>query len=677
MLKDLVLELYSEEIPAQMQLPAAKAFKEIFSKNFSIANIIFENIDAYVSPCRIIIHCKNLSPIVAAQITEKRGPKTSAPEAAIKAFCDSCKKQPSELEVRNVKDADYYFDIQTIPAQKVENILPDIIVKSIPEYVWPKSMYWGEYQISWVRPLRNILCLLDDQVLSLKYGHLESNNITFGHKFMSEGAIQVKDINDYFKQLDLNKVVYDQEIRKEKIIKQLEAKAAEFQVELDLDEDLLDEVNGLVEYPVVMVGAINKRFLKVPPEVLTCSMKKNQRYFTAYDKQDNLTPLFFFVANMSSRDEANIIDGNERVLTARLSDAEFFYREDLKISSEERFKKLETVIFHAKLGNMKQKTERIIEMLSRVIQGDGLNRLQVAAKYCKADLVSGVVGEFPELQGIIGGYYVSYEGMSEMIACAISEHYRPFGANDELPEEDAAAILSVNDKIDSLVGLYVAGERATGSKDPYALRRYAIGIIRVSMKFKSYYLIKTLVAHSIELHGGTENDRIEILAFIKERIRHYLIAIGYDQKVVNALTWDFGTSNPELGDFQKRIDVLQNFVKNPKKSEKVLEIYKRASNILKQNHMIDLSDASEQYDEEEEKLSTVISLSSLILVSSLLNSSYEEYCAGLQALVAPVERFFEKCMIVTDDIETTKRRLSLLKKLLKHSFDPYANFDEL
>jgi glycyl-tRNA synthetase beta chain len=682
MLKDLVLELYSEEIPALMQLPAAKAFKEIFAKNFSTENVIFEEIDTYVSPCRIIIHCRNISDSVAAQTIEKRGPKTSAPEMAIKAFADSCGKKIEELEARKIKDAEYYFDVSNIASQPVENILPEIIVKSIPEYVWPKSMHWGEYQISWVRPLKNIMCLFGDAVLPLQYGHLKSNNITFGHKFMSEEQIQVENISDYFKQLDSNKVVYDQDIRREKILKQLEEEAKELEVTVNIDEKLLEEVTGLIEYPVVLVGEIDKRFMKIPPEILTCSMKQHQKYFTAKPPksekvyENTLAPFFFFVSNMSSRNEQNIIEGNERVLTARLSDAEFFYREDQKISSEARYNKLELVTFHAKLGNMKDKTNRIVKIVESLVTGDGANRILVAARLSKTDLVSGVVGEFPELQGIMGGYYTAYEGLATEVSSSIAQHYKPFGANDELPMTQTAGLISISDKLDSLVGLYIAGERATGSKDPYGLRRYAVGFLRVMMKYKVYCPIKILVETAAEPFGGTEQDIQEIILFIKDRLKNYFTNNNYDVKVVNSLISDFGSDKYNIGDFEPKLEALQDFLRHPEESEKILAIYRRINNILKQNPM-DLSDASTEYDKHEQALLEMMGFSFLNSMARLVGGFYRQYFHALEMLIQPIEKFFDNVMVVTDDLETTKRRLSLLKRICECGFDPYANFDEL
>ena len=683
MSKDLVLELYSEEIPALMQIPAAIAFKDIFTTNFRIAGVKFEFLDTYISPCRLIIHCTKIDDFAESKITERRGPKVSAHESAIKAFCNSCGKKLEELKIKKVKDADYYFDIAETLEQKVENILAEVIVKSIAEYVWPKSMHWSDYKISWVRPLKNIMCLIGNEVLSFEYGHLQSNDITFGHKFLfPDHQIKVKDSSDYFIQMDAYKVMYDQDMRKESILKQMEYKSQEIGVNINSDLKLLEEVTGLVEYPVVLIGKIDQKFMRIPHEILTCSMRQHQKYFTTRNSQDEFSHYFLFVSNMTAQSkdiDHNIIAGNERVLSARLSDAEFFYNEDLKITCEERYQKLSLVTFHAKLGNMKDKADRMVKFVNEISNEIVLDQreIEVAAKFCKTDLVSGVVGEFPELQGVMGGYYAKHGGIADEVSKAISEHYKPYGANDDLPMEKLSSYLSVVDKIDSLVGLYIAGERATGSKDPYGLRRCAIGFIRVTLDQGFSYNAKKLIEKSVEIYGGTKDHINEILNFIEERFRNYLLN-EYEQKIVNSLISNSDSTRNwyNFVECYEKASALKDFIYNSQDITSLLRISKRLKNILKQNPM-DLENASIIYDEKEQKLLDSANVILSKVMPYMTERKYQEYFNILSMIIEPLEEFFRDVNIITNDQESTKRKLALLSRIYYLGFNPYCDFEEL
>ena len=661
-----VLEVYSEEIPAIMQPAACKAFHRIFSDNFKQSNIKFEDLKIYITPCRIIIYTDKIHNHVEARNIEKKGPKVGAPDVAISAFAKSVGKNKEDLEVRHVKDIKYYFYIEIIPQIDVQDILPDVIVRSMSEYVWPKSMYWADYDITWVRPLRNLMCLFGDKVLEFNYGPLKSNNITFGHKFMAKEAIQVKNSDDYFQKLSNAKVIYDQDLRKNMILEQISEAEKKSGCKIDMDNKLLEEVNGLVEYPNVLVGDIDEKFMQVPSEILVSAMKHHQKYFTTLDEKGNFASKFLFVSNIIGSDN-NIISGNERVLSARLADAAFFYNDDLKTSSEDRYEKLSLVTFHAKLGDMKQKSDRIISIAKYLNDSADLAK---AAKLCKSDLVSGAVDEFPELQGIMGSYYAKAEGYSSDVISAIRDHYKPFGGNDD-PATGLAAYLAISDKIDSLVGLYIAGERATGSKDPYALRRYALGIIRTILSNKFDINLVELVENVSEMHSAKESDIEEILDFLNDRLRNYYSEF-YDIKIVRSVI--NGVNN--IVDIDAKLLALKEFL-SKKESEEILEIFRRSNNILQKNKDKILEINNKDFDEQEERFYNGITIV-LNKYNSLLDSyKYLEALISVSDLSDVASEFFENTLVITEDEYVTARRLWLLQYILESIFDKFANFEEL
>jgi glycyl-tRNA synthetase beta chain len=677
MAKDLLLELYSEEIPASSQIDAEKGFAEIFRKNFTAAGIRFGEVVIHSGPCRVVVIIHDIEELIEAKTTEKRGPKVDSPREVVESFAKSVNKVPEELSQLEVKGNLYYFYIEKWAQRLVREILPEVISVSLSEYVWPKSMYWGDYKISWIRPLRNILCLFGEEILPVKYGHLSANNFSFGHKFMDFRKIEILNLDDYFKKLDQAKVVVRRSDRKKMIEDSIAELCASENLLFSFDYHLLDEVVGLVEYPNTLMGLIPDKFMDIPSEILVSAMKQHQKYFTLQDVSGNLSPKFIFVSNITSSDDSNIVAGNEKVLTARLADAAFFYNEDLGKTLDEMYGLLSRVTFHAKLGSQQQKADRMFRIAGYL--SGGKESVMIAAKLAKADLVSGVVGEFAELQGVMGGYY-ALKKYDSSISFMIANHYKPFGAKDQVAEGDAAFV-SLADKLDSLVGLYLAGERATGSKDPYGLRRYALGIIRVILHNRLHINLRKIIANVIDLYeefSQSEAVLDEILTFIEDRARNFMLT-DKNRKILSSVV-NFAVDDDILI-LQDKLKAIENFIES-KKGQALVLSYKRANNILSQeqskrkmvfdNYDI-LHDVSNSFERD-----LLIALNDVIGVvnDSLHAKSYSIALAELSKLNQPLEQFFANLLIIDEDEVGTARRLTILNKLVM-IFSKFANFNEL
>jgi glycyl-tRNA synthetase beta chain len=679
---DLLLELYSEEIPAFMQVKAELNFKKLFSDAFFSKNIAFKELTVFTGPCRITIYGKGLSEEIPGYSVEKKGPRIDADPKAIEGFAKSVGQELSSLDVQEVKGTKCYIYRENIQARPTSEILPQVVQQVLTDYVWPKSMQWSNYKTSWIRPLKNILCLFDNKILNVEFGHLKANKTSFGHKFLKFAPFEITSFEDYKQKLEQNYVILDRNKRKSLIRTQIDNILKQRNLALYNDETLLEEVTGLVEYPNVMIGGIPEKFLTVPHEILTSAMRLHQKYFSAKDMQGNFAPYFIFVSNIKPEQGNLIVHGNEKVLSARLSDAKFFYELDLKTSLDSMYKKLSKVTFHAKLGSLKDKTDRV-QVISEFVSQNNRN-LQLAAKFCKCDLVSGVVGEFPELQGIMGRYYASSAHLPDEVAKAISDHYQPLGPNDNIPT-GIGAYLSIADKIDSLVGLYLAGERATGSGDPFALRRFALGIINTILANKLDLSLADIVEFTVKNITSTFPRLVEdkhisksILLFLEERVKN-LFKDKFDINLVNAVVKLNNDSNL-LSIFQ-RLEALQNFTIS-EQGKILIQSFKRAYNILSNEEKTFKAGINDILDEELLQAPEEIDLVSFLKV---LKSEVEQLLKDNQFIMAlnklsdlhgPIGKFFDKVIVVSSDMQLTENRLSILKSIV-NLFNKFAHFEEL
>ncbi|MEE9210292.1 MAG: glycine--tRNA ligase subunit beta, partial [Kiloniellales bacterium] len=481
---ELLLELLSEEIPARMQARAAEDLCRGVTGRLTGAGLAFEEARAYVTPRRLALVVTGLPAKQPDTLEEKKGPRLDAPEKAIQGFLRGHNLASiDQAELRETAKGSFYFLVRRRNGQASAKVLPGILVEAIQAFTWPKSMRWGANGFTWVRPLHGVTAIFDGKKLHgrlvLGAGRtLAFGNRTQGHRFLAPRTFAVTSFADYEKKLKAAKVILDPAERRAIILKQAKQKAARAKLVLKDDPALLDEVTGLVEWPVVLMGRIDPEFMDLPPEVLSTALRAHQKYLALVDRSGALANRFLMVANMETADQGKeIAAGNERVLRARLADARFFWDQDRKTPLAARTPRLGQIVFHAKLGTLDQKIDRVQALAAEIashIEGADQDRVRSAARLCKADLVTGMVGEFPELQGVMGRYYALADGEHAEVADAIAEHYAPQGPNDACPSAPVSVALALADKIDTLAGFWAIDEKPTGSKDPYALRRAAL-----------------------------------------------------------------------------------------------------------------------------------------------------------------------------------------------------------
>ena len=583
MRQELLLEFFSEEIPARFQKKAISDSKEVFLKVLADYGAEFSDIETYVSPRRIAIRVLQLADRTKDTREEKRGPKVSAPKNAIEGFLRANDKDAGDLFE---KDGYYYLNIDTT-GQNITEIIGEIIEDFIAKMPWQKSMRWyieEEKTLStfWMRPLRSILCIFGGRTIEtyIKSVGITTGNYTFGHRFLAPDKITVSGFSDYVDKLEKSHVILDFFKKREYIDRELTQKAAAMGLHLSLDEVLLDEVTGLVEYPFIHIGAIEEKFMSLPPIVLSTSMKVHQKYFTLMYPGGVIAPFFATVTNVPGTDLMH--EGLERVLRARLSDAMFFYKEDTDATLEAFAQRLSNVVFHEKLGSMAQKADRMMSIANT-------REEHRAIALCKADLMSQMVGEFPELQGIMGEIYAKVQGEEPEVAQAIRDHYKPVGANDNLPATKTGARVAFFDKLDTLVGFLGVGIYPTGSKDPFALRRAALCVVRLLCDFGedlldgeslTWYIETLMTAYSDQGVALEPEIVAEVEKFIVERLKIYMtdrLGIPYDivEAVVssfNGLDFDYKLA---ISKAQKLYELsqLDSF-------QIVKEAYKRASGVI-------------------------------------------------------------------------------------------------
>jgi glycyl-tRNA synthetase beta chain len=666
---ELLLELFSEEIPARMQKKACESLESMLADKFKSANITYTNIKCYVTPRRLTAHVEGLPVSLPDQTTEKKGPRTDSNEATINGFLSSYKD--AKIEKRQTDKGEFYFltihqkGINT--KEFLQNNLPDLL----SNFPWPKSMKWGDYPIRWVRPLKNILCILDEEVVPFEFGHLKANNKSQGHRFLSKDEFTVTNFTDYESKLKNAYVILNQEERKKVIEEQINKLAADNNLQIKSDIGLLEEVTGLVEIPNAIIGSINQEFMDLPSEVLHTSMRSHQKYFVLEDNNGNFTPFFITVCNTDPKaDSSIIVQGNEKVLRARLTDAVFFFEQDKKQTLEARVESLGRVTFHAKLGSMLEKTNRIVNLaseISKYIDMADAKLAERAALLCKIDLVTGMVGEFAELQGIIGSYYAKFDGEDERVANAIREHYQPQGPSDKVPANPISICVALADKIDSLVGLFIAGEKPTGSKDPFALRRAALGIIRIITENKINLNLSLILSKAVENFATAPKDiYTELTGFFTERLKYSLKAEGIRHDIIAAV-FDTGSYDNILLSIAKVKATQEVLLRSG--SEQIIHCFKRVLNIL-------------SIEEKKDKASYEASIDHNLLkepieqnLVSLLDNTLPEVTRNIEAnnfiqaiekvasLKSAVDEFFDNLQVNTSDVNIRKNRLAILASI--------------
>jgi len=666
---DLLLELFSEEIPARMQAGAARDLERLMVGALTDRGFLFEGIKSFAGPRRLILAIAGLPAQQKDVREELKGPKLDAPQAALDGFLKKTGLTKDELKVESTPKGDVYIAVIERKGRETPHVLAEIIPEVMGKLPWPKSMRWKPgMAVRWVRPLHSILCTFDGELVPFSFAGISSGLHTRGHRFLSEGKIDVRRFDDYADKLKKAFVVMEAEERAAIIFDGVKQAAFVHGLEMIPDEGLLAEVSGLAEWPVVYIGAIEDQFMDVPAEILQTSMRTHQKYFSLRDpKTDKMANRFALVANMVASDGGKeIVAGNERVLRARLSDAKFFWDEDRKHTLESRVEKLKGIVFHADLGTQHQRVERI-ELLAGDIAhliGADEKKSKRAALLAKADLTTGVVGEFPELQGVMGRYYALHDKEDAAIADAIRDHYKPVGPSDVVPTEKVSVAVALADKLDSLINFFNAGLKPTGSGDPFALRRAALGVIRI------------LLENELRLPLKIGSD---LLSFFADRLKVALKEKGTRHDLIDAV---FSLGNEDdLVRLVARVEALQAFLKTDDGAN-LLAGYKRAANILKAEEKKDGkvfdSEVLENHLTEPAEKSLFAALTKArAAIAPLLEQ--EQFAAAMQQMAAlrvPVDAFFEGVKVNADHAAVRQNRLNLLGSL-RATLHQVADFSKI
>lgn len=666
---ELLLELLSEEIPARMQARAADDLKRLVSDGLKAAGLTFTNAQTLVTPRRLTLVVYGLPAKQADISEERRGPRADAPQKAKDGFMGSLPKG-TEVEERETEKGTFLFAKVEQAGEKTRLLLPDLIQSALQALPWPKSMRWGTGKARWVRPLHSILAVYDQEGLNLEFAGVEAGVTTRGHAFMAPGTIEVADFADYEKALKAAKVMLDPAQRKETIAADAARMCKGAGVTLKDDPALLDEVAGLVEWPVVLMGEIDAEFMDVPPEVLITSMRKHQKYFATEDAKGNLAPKFVVVANRETNDGGRqVVAGNERVLRARLADAKFFWDQDRKTTLASKAPQLKERVFHAKLGTLDEKVDRMQALAAALcdfVPGADRDKVRSAARLAKADLSTGMVGEFPDLQGIMGAYYARHDGESAAVADAVADHYSPLGPNDACPSKPESVAVALADKIDSLVGFWTTDEKPTGSKDPYALRRAALGVIRLIIENKLRLPLLAAFEQSQNLLGEGEAVGPDLMSFFADRLKVHLREQGVKHDHIDAV-FALGGED-DLVRLLARVEALAKFL-GTDDGENLLTAYRRAANILKIEEKKDGTSYAAVPDEkllkegEENALYSALEEAGPVIADKVAAEDFTGAMAALAGLRAPVDAFFDKVTVNADDAKLRENRLKLLSKI--------------
>ncbi|HEY4135771.1 MAG TPA: glycine--tRNA ligase subunit beta [Alphaproteobacteria bacterium] len=691
---ELLVELFSEEIPARMQARAADDLKRLATDAFKAAGLAFARAEAFVTPRRLALVVDGL-PVAQPDVKEeRRGPRVDAPQNAIDGFLRASGLTLGQCEQRDTGKGVFYFAVVEKKGRATADVLAELLPKIFAEQPWPKSMRWADEPTRWVRPLHGIVAVFDGKVVPVTFAGVTSSDESRGHRFLGPKPFKSKSFSEYKARLREAYVVLDAADRRAAILADASATAKDAGFQLKRDDGLLDEVTGLVEWPVALLGSIDEQFMDVPPEVLTTSMRTHQKYFAVENADGTLAPRFVVIANMLTEDGGQqVVAGNERVLRARLSDARFFWDQDRKHSLESHVDSLRNIVFHAKLGTVAEKVARV-KSLAREIAGlIGADAAQAAraAELCKADLVTGMVGEFPELQGIMGRYYARHDNEPAEVAEAIAAHYSPKGPDDACPTAPVSVALALADKIDTLVGFFNVDIKPTGSGDPFALRRAALGVIRLILENNLRLPLRGLIETARRISEGQsqgdgpevsspvcyaspENGKMkpaadliaELLPFFADRLKVTLREKGVRHDLIDAV-FSLGGED-DLVRLIARVDALQSFLASDDGAN-LLTAYKRASNIVGIEEKKDKATYDQAVDAkllalpEESTLAQALAKAHEGTALALKTEDFGGAMTVLALLRGPVDAFFDKVKVNADEPEVRKNRLRLLSQI--------------
>ena len=668
---DLLIELFSEEIPAGLQAPAAQNLKKLLTNGMVEAGLTYANASAFHTARRLTLVVEGLLDASPTVQEERKGPKVGAPEQAIDGFLRGAGLSMDDLEVRDDKKGQVYFAKITKPGRPAAEIVAEVLEATIRNFPWPKSMRWGSGSLRWVRPLQSILCVLSNEaevsVVPLDVDGIKAGNQTRGHRFMAPDAFAVSGFEDYETKLKRAKVILRADERQAAIWQEAQTQAFALGQSVVEDTGLLAEVAGLVEWPVVLMGQIDEEFLDLPPEVLKTSMKEHQKFFSVSNPKTGRIERFVTVANIEAADQgATILKGNQKVLAARLADAKFFWENDLreaKAGMGNWQAALENVTFHNKLGSQAARIKRIAALardLAPVVGADP-DMAEQAALVAKADLSSEMVYEFPELQGLMGRYYAEKAGMSADIAAACEAHYSPLGPSDDVPTAPVSVAVALADKLDTLTGFWAIDEKPTGSKDPFALRRAALGVIRLIL---DNHLTLPLADKLTSADAGA--GAADLLGFFQDRLKTYLRDRGIRHDVIDACI--AMPQSDDLALLVKRAEALQGAL-GTDDGENLIQGFKRANNILSQAEEKDGveysfgADVKYAENEAEKVLFAALDSADKTIQPAMATQDFAAAMAAMATLRGPIDAFFEAVKINADSALVRRNRLNLLSRI--------------
>ncbi len=684
-MSEFFLELFTEEIPSKLQSHARTNLNENF-KNFFTENgiIIKGKINVFSTPNRLVVHIDKVNREVFKKSEEIKGPSFNAPEKAIQGFIRSNRIKKSQIFKKNTEKGEFYFYKRPSSRIKVVDLLKNNLALILDKITWNKSMKWSDYDLFWGRPLKSILSVFDGKKLEFNFHHLKSSNFTFIDKNLEE---KIKIFNKYSSYNSFFKskgIIIDHEKRKKVISDNLKKLSEKKNLKIDLHERLLEEVTNITEKPKILLCEFDKKYLEIPKEILKITMENHQKYFPAFDKKGGITNYFFVIANINDH-KGFIKIGNERVIEARLNDAEFFWKKNKSQNMIKQVSKLKDINYFKGIGSYFDKVQRL-RKLSSLISDEMLiskEKLEIASSICKVDLMSDLVGEYPELQGIMGGYYAEEQGFDKEVSLAVSEHYLPLGMYSAIPKKPYSIALSISDKLDSLVGFFGINLKPSSSKDPYALRRMAIGVVRLILENNINFKLKELISYSCKLYKEQNFEfdekklQKELAEFIIERYKNYL----KERKVRN----DIIESSSSLSNINQLLMVFKKTITLNKNIKKeigldVIYIYKRSSSILSNelnnNEIIGTADPGLLKNEYEKNLYKKITKIRSYLLNRETSDNHEESLKMLSSLKNDVVEFFDNVVVNDDDPVIKKNRLELLK-MLCISFENYLNFSKI
>ncbi|MBP30144.1 glycine--tRNA ligase subunit beta [Methylobacterium sp.] len=682
---DLLLELRSEEIPARMQRRAAEDLKKLVTDALVARGFLYEGAKAFSTPRRLALHIAGLPARGEAVREERRGPRVGAPEAAVQGFLKGAglTSLDQATTVTDPKKGEFYLAVIERPGRETLDVLAELLPEIVKNFPWPKSMRWGAASaepgsLRWVRPLQSIVATFgpeteSPEVVPFAVGGIAAGTVTYGHRFLAPEAIEVRRFDDYIQALERAKVILDADRRKDVILH--DARDLAFARGLDLveDEGLLEEVSGLVEWPVVLMGSFDEAFLDIPAEAIRATIRANQKCFVLRKGgSEDLAPAFILVSNLVASDGGRAITaGNERVVRARLSDAKFFWETDKAIRLEDRLPKLDSIVFHEKLGTQGERIARIAALakdLATLVGADPA-LAERAARLAKTDLVTEMVGEFPELQGLMGRKYAALQGEHDSVCAALEEHYKPLGPSDRVPSDPVSIAVALADKLDTLVGFWAIDEKPTGSKDPFALRRAALGVIRLILdRGLRLRLLEQVGAADRGLAGRAGADAGDLLGFFADRLKVYLRDQGARHDLIDAVFALPGQD--DLLMVVRRVEALGQFL-DTEDGKNLLAGYKRAANILRIEEKKDgraydaapdaaLAAAGEP---AERALAEALAKARETASAAVAREDFAGAMQALSTLRAPVDAFFQDVTVNAPDPKLRENRLALLNAL--------------